>query len=119
MGDPRKLSGQGEALLAATACSGPPEGRKRWTLTLLADVIVRLMEHDELSREAVRRRLAENTLKPRRRGVWCVPKVEGSYEACMFGGGGLHDVQFAEQRWIRKLRSVTIGLNGNSGGQPI
>jgi len=30
-----------------------------------------------------------------------------------------HDVQVAEQRWIRKLQSVDMGLNGNPGGQPI
>src|SRR5215475_14183243 len=32
----RKLSGNEEALLVATACSSPPEGRARWTLELLA-----------------------------------------------------------------------------------
>src|SRR3954462_3893895 len=35
-GAARKLSGQEEALLVATACSSPPEGRARWTLELLA-----------------------------------------------------------------------------------
>jgi transposase len=30
-GASRKLSGKEEALLVATACSGPPEGRARWT----------------------------------------------------------------------------------------
>jgi transposase len=32
----RKLTGQEEALLVATACSRPPEGRARWTIELLA-----------------------------------------------------------------------------------
>lgn len=82
-GGARKLSAQDEALLVATACSRPPEGRKRWTLTLLADAMVRLTEHDGLSRETVRRRLAENALKPWRRDMWCVPKVDGAYVACM------------------------------------
>ena len=31
-GVPRKLSGMETALLVATACSSPPQGRKRWTL---------------------------------------------------------------------------------------
>ena len=31
-GADRKLSGKEEALLVATACSNPPEGRARWTL---------------------------------------------------------------------------------------
>src|SRR6476659_2109812 len=32
----RKLTGQEEALLVATACYRPPEGRARWTMELLA-----------------------------------------------------------------------------------
>ncbi len=36
-GAPRKLSGKQTALLVATACSCPPQGRKRWTLDLLAE----------------------------------------------------------------------------------
>src|SRR6202795_3991917 len=40
-GAPRKLSGKETALLVATACSSPPEGRKRWTLDLLAGAMVR------------------------------------------------------------------------------
>ena len=60
----RKLTGKEEALLVATACSNPPVGRARWTLDLLADALVRLTDHESLSRETVRRRLAENKLKP-------------------------------------------------------
>src|SRR5215510_14140153 len=41
----RKLSGKEEALLVATACANPPEGRACWTLELLADEMVRLTEH--------------------------------------------------------------------------
>ena len=71
------------ALLVATACSSPPEGRKRWTLDLLAGAMVRLTAHEGLSRETVRRRLAEDDLKPWRRDMWCVPQVDGSYVARM------------------------------------
>ena len=59
-GAKRKLTGQEEALLVATACSRPPEGRARWTIELLAGEMVRLTEHDSVSRGTVRRRLAEN-----------------------------------------------------------
>jgi transposase len=82
-GTGRKLSGSEEALLVATACSNPPEGRARWTLELLADAMVRLTEHADLSRETVRRRLAENQLKPWRRDMWCIPHVDGTYVARM------------------------------------
>src|SRR5947208_637941 len=82
-GAARKLSGKEEALLVATACSSPPEGRARWTLTLLAGAMVKLTEHGGLSRETVRRRLAENDLKPWRRDMWCIPEVDGTYVARM------------------------------------
>jgi transposase len=82
-GAERKLSGKEEALLVATACSSPPEGRARWTLELLADAMVKLTEHAELSRETVRRRLAENHLKPWRKDMWCIPQVDGNYVARM------------------------------------
>jgi transposase len=82
-GADRKLTGKEEALLVATACAKPPAGRARWTLELLADEMVRLTAHEGLSRETVRRRLAENDLKPWRRDMWCIPKVDGAYVACM------------------------------------
>ena len=82
-GASRKLSGKEEALLVATACSGPPAGRARWTLELLADELVRLTEHPSISRETVRRRLAENQLKPWRQEMWCIPQIDGEYVARM------------------------------------
>src|SRR5579862_1849294 len=82
-GAERKLTGKQEALLVATACAKPPVGRKRWTLTLLADAMVKLTDHDSLSGETVRRRLADNDLKPWRRDMWCIPSVDGEYVARM------------------------------------
>ena len=77
----RKLSGKETALLVATVCSSPPQGRKRWTLDLLAGQMVQLTEHEGLSRETVRRRLAEDDLKPWLRKMWCIPEVNGTYIA--------------------------------------
>ena len=82
-GAERKLSGKEEALLVATACAKPPPGCARWTLELLAGEFVKLTGHEALSRETVRRRLAENDLKPWRRTMWCVPKVDAEYVARM------------------------------------
>jgi Homeodomain-like domain len=50
----RKLDGEQEAHLAALACSAPPEGRKRWTLRLLAERLVQLEVVDAVSNETVR-----------------------------------------------------------------
>ena len=45
--------------------------------------MVRLTHHDSLSRDTVRRRLAENELKPWREKMWCVPQVDGEFVARM------------------------------------
>jgi len=53
-GQARKLTGKQEAHLVAVACSTPPEGRSRWTLSLLADKVVELKYADSITRETVR-----------------------------------------------------------------
>ena len=81
-GADRKLAKKEEALLVATACSTPPEGRARWTLALLAGEMVRLTRKS-LSSETIRRRLAENELKPWQKKMWCIPKVDVNFVAQM------------------------------------
>src|SRR5258708_15582568 len=82
-GADRKMTSNEEALLVATACSSPPEGRARWTLELRAGAMVKLTDHDSLSRETVRRRLAQNHLKPWQKDMGCIPKVDAEYVARM------------------------------------
>lgn len=82
-GAERKLTGNEEALLVAIACSDPPAGRARWTLELLAGELVQRTEHAGLSRETVRRRLAEKELKPWQQRMWCIPTVDAEYVARM------------------------------------
>ena len=57
--------------------------------------MVRLTDHEELSAETVRRRLAQNHLKPWRKDMWCIPKVDGEYVARM------------EMCWASSPRSLT------------
>lgn len=82
-GGNRKLTGRDEATLVALACSTPPLGRARWTLELLAGELVHLIEPASISRETIRRRLAENELKPWQRKMWCIPKVDAEFVARM------------------------------------
>jgi len=82
-GADRKLVAKEEALLIATACAAPPRGRARWTLALLAGEMVRLTSHGSLSTETIRRRLAENKLKPWQKKMWCIPKVDAEFVARM------------------------------------
>ncbi len=56
-GGARKLDGTQEAHLVALACSDPPDGRKEWTMQLLADRLVTLGVVETISDETVRRTL--------------------------------------------------------------
>lgn len=54
---PRKLDGNQEAFLVATACSAAPEGRNRWTMQLLAAQLMSLGIVNSISDETVRQTL--------------------------------------------------------------
>jgi transposase len=56
-GGQKKLDEKGEAILETLAHSKPVEGRKRWTLQLLADRLVQLKVVDSISYETVRQEL--------------------------------------------------------------
>lgn len=56
-----KLDAQGEATLETLAKSKPPEGRKRWTMQLLADRLVALKVVDMISDETVRTQLKKKS----------------------------------------------------------
>lgn len=53
-GQPVKIDGRVEAQLIALACSPAPDERPRWTLSLLADRLVKLEVVESLSYESVR-----------------------------------------------------------------
>ncbi len=57
----RKLDGEKEAKLVAVACSPPPEGRRRWTLRLIADRMVELDIVDSISHETVRQAMKKTS----------------------------------------------------------
>jgi len=56
-----KLDGRQEARLVALSCSAAPEGRRRWTLRLLADRLVELQVVDSISYETVRQALKKTS----------------------------------------------------------
>lgn len=82
-GAARKLSGKQEVQLVALACSDPPQGCARWTLKLLANALVEVIEHPSVSRDSVRRRLNDNDLKPWQQKMWCIANIDGEYIARM------------------------------------
>lgn len=56
-----KLDGKAEAKLIACNCGPAPEGRKRWTLSMLADKAVELNLVDSISRETIRKTLKKTS----------------------------------------------------------
>lgn len=80
----RKLDGRHQAHLIAVTCSPPPEGRERWTLTLLAERLVELKLVDTIARETVRSTLQHNELKPWLKREWKIPpKANAAFVAQM------------------------------------
>jgi transposase len=79
----RKTTSADEALLVATACSKPPKGYSRWTLSLLGDKLVTLTDLSSISYETIRRRLKENDLKPWQRKMWCITQIDAEFIAQM------------------------------------
>lgn len=59
---PPKLDGRAEAKLIACSCGPPPAGRKRWTLSLLADKAVELKLVDSICPETIRKTLKKTSL---------------------------------------------------------
>jgi len=59
-----KITGDVEAHIVALACSKPPEGFARWSLTLLANKAVELGYIDEISYVSVRTVLKKHSLSP-------------------------------------------------------
>jgi hypothetical protein len=57
----RALDGLQEAHLIALACSAAPDGKKRWTLRLLAERVVELGYAEKVSHETVRRTLQKTS----------------------------------------------------------
>lgn len=56
------IEGENEARLVALACSEPPLGRSRWTLTLLAERMVELEYVESVCSETVRQTLKKTRL---------------------------------------------------------
>ena len=61
---PRKLDGASEARLVQIACSEPPKGRARWTISLLAERLVELKVFDSVSPSTVQRGLKKTRPSP-------------------------------------------------------
>ena len=70
-----KATGDVQARVIAKACSAPPQGRARWTLSLLEKEMAVALEV-RLSRSTIGRILKDNDLRPHLSEYWCIPPQE-------------------------------------------
>lgn len=78
-----KATGDVEAKIIAKACTAPPAGYARWTITLLAEESAVILE-DRISRATVGRVVKRNELKPHLSDYWCIPpKEDADFVAAM------------------------------------
>jgi hypothetical protein len=81
---PRKLDGASEARLVQIACSEPPAGRARRTMSLVADRLVELKVFDSVSPSTVQRGLKKNETKPWLVERFCIPPEQNAaFVKCM------------------------------------
>ncbi len=59
-----KLGPKERAFVVALACTAPPEGRKRWTMRLLAERVVELQVVPDITDEAIRLLLKRTSSNP-------------------------------------------------------
>ena len=70
-----KATGDVEAKIIAKACTAPPEGYARWTVTLLAEECAVILE-ECVSRSTVGRVMKRNEIRPHLNSYWCIPPQE-------------------------------------------
>ena len=71
-----KVTGDVEAKIIATACSAAPKGYARWTLNLLYNQMMVVLEDISISRSIIGRILMKNDLRPHLNAYWCIPPEE-------------------------------------------
>lgn len=78
-----KATGEVEAKIIAKACTAPPKGYARWTVTLLAEESAAILE-ESVSRSTVGRVMKRNEIRPHLNSYWCIPpREDADFVACM------------------------------------
>lgn len=79
VGRKKKLNQKHKTRIAAIACSDPPKGFSRWSLSLLQEKINLLDNFPPICRESIRIVLESHDLKPWCQKMWCVPTIDREY----------------------------------------
>ena len=89
----RLLDGEQEAQLIALSCSEPPEGRKRWTVRLLAGKLIELNYVESICAETVRKALKKSDQALATKSM--VHTAGRERRICMWDGRNTRDIQKA------------------------
>jgi len=109
-----KATGDIEARVIAKAISPAPNGRSRWTLTLLTKEMMLVLE-DSISRPTIGRILNRNQLRPHVSEYWCIPpKEDAEFVACMEDILDLYQQPFDPARPLWCLDEKPYQLLGES-----
>ena len=106
-----KATGDVEALVVAKACTPPPEGRCRWTISLLADEMAVVLEGWAPSRATVGRVLQRNDLRPHVTQYWVIPPdCDAEFVAAMEEVLDLYQLPFDPMRplWCMDEKPVQL-----------
>ncbi|AKB29031.1 hypothetical protein MSSIT_2312 [Methanosarcina siciliae T4/M] len=63
-GQPKKYNERHAAEIIAFACTKPPEGRKKWSLSLLCEKLRKKEGFETINKETIRLILKKNKIKP-------------------------------------------------------
>jgi len=76
---PQLLDAAQQAAIVAMVCGPPPLGHARWTIVLTAAEAQQRGVIRTVGRETIRRLFVGHALKPWRKKMWCVPKLDQEY----------------------------------------
>lgn len=83
-GQPKKITAEHEAFIAATACTDAPDGHGHWTLEALQKKLLETYSDlESVSHEWIRHILIRSALKPWREKMWCMPKLTPEFRERM------------------------------------
>jgi len=85
-GQPKKYTERHEAEIRnhSTACTKSPDGRKRWSLTLLTGEMRKREDFETITRESIRLILKKNNTKPWLKRMWCIREMDSEFVERMY-----------------------------------
>ena len=105
--------------IIAMVCGPPPAGRARWTVRLIAEEAVKRKLVEQVSPATVHILLQSHDLKPWRKKMWCVAKLDKEYIRRMAGvcvrcRGATGLCRWGDGRRSGVIRKAALG-GGTSG----